>query len=348
MSINDQNENENFGSLKELAQDLSEEEEDQSYIIVDGVKYVRAEEKKPTALEDLEETERFRSVPLAPRKVHLSAKMNLLLRNSAASGFGALFFICALFFLIVFIKSTGFSFLLLRYDMGKWHSSDLPCKLISSDSARFKINESKVYRHRISIQKPDGRTVEFVCHSFRQLEKSALPRLWQSNSNANVYKLQGTSLNVLDPHNALFFLGFLSIFLLVGFLLAFAGVPRAIRRIALLKNGSVHKAVPIDIKDSSVRVNHRTVQKITYVFLDKDGKKQQKTANACDWEKLADEPYEILFCSRSNLKHSVLFDELPKGMKMDYSKGFTASYSFLWIAFLDLVCLAEIIVILSF
>ncbi len=326
--------NDSFGLLDELSAESDNEGsitdngvlDPRPFIIIDGHKYIHvpANDKPNVSLKDLEDNDRIKSIPITPRRVNLGAKLCLFLSNTDFAWFGILFLLFGLVFMLLLTCISGLNVHYLRYDLGKWTPYEHPCTLNSSDFASIIVNNSKVYQHQFTVLTADGKTINGKCYSYHQYKPSDSFKVLQSVSNNEIYKLEGTTLGKIDTKSSFFFMILISVFPATGFFISFWGIPRAFRRIALLENGSVYKAIAVKIEETGTRINHKAVQKIHYVYLGDDGERHEITSRNLQWEKITDEEYEIMFCDNSHPNRAVLLDELPNGIKMD-STGFTTS-----------------------
>ena len=107
------------------------------------------------------------------------------------------------------------------------------------------------------------------------------------------------------------FVGFVFIFPAVGLAFVLPGVWRGRKNIGLLTDGETAQGSLVKKEPTNVKVNNRTVYKLTFEFTDRNGQTRQAIAKTQLPEKLEDNRLELLFYDPNNSANSTLLDNLP-------------------------------------
>ncbi len=295
------------------------------FIVVDGRRYVLAEDEPDVDLAALPENPKLAELPPVPRDVSTTAKLVLLFGSSATSTFGWIWLCFSMIFVVVFLGSTRTGTALL--DRGATWEPFSIATLVSCDDGNVEINGRSAYRWKFAGQAPDGSYFEGVSHSFAYREPGQLVAVEKKAGTTDVLRAEGTSSAPFGDSlgSLLFVAAFLSVFLLVGVCLALIGpIRRGLRTLPLLRSGVPAQAVPVDVSPTGTRVNGRAVMEVTYRFQAINGAEFETSARGLKIDRLTDDPTEVLLYDPENPKKSLLLDELPRSVKTVSGQGFTA------------------------
>lgn len=109
----------------------------------------------------------------------------------------------------------------------------------------------------------------------------------------------------------------IALFLSLGVYLAVIGpIRRGFKTLPILRHGVATQGVPIDVKETGLRMNQTPEMRVTYRFQAADGNEHEAFVKSFHVEKLTDEPTKVLLYDPGNPDHLFVFDALPKGIKL--------------------------------
>ncbi|MBR4833321.1 MAG: DUF3592 domain-containing protein [Thermoguttaceae bacterium] len=316
------------------------------FVVVDGRRYVLAEDEPDVDLASLPENPKLAELPPVPRDVSTTAKLVLLFGSTATSTFGWFWLCFSMIFVVVFFGTTRVGTALL--DRGATWEPFAIATLVACDDGNVEINGRSAYRWKFAGQAPDGSYFEGVSHSFAYREPGQLVAVEKKAGTTDVLRAEGTSTAPFgDSLGSLFFVAtfpFLSIFLFIGVCLAIIGpVRRGLRTIPLLRSGAPAQGVPVDVSPTGTWINGRDEMEVTYRFQAVNGAEFETSARGLNIDRLTDDPAEVLLYDPENPKRTVVLDELPKSVKTVPGKGFTARpFGLIFPLIGAVVCLAEV------
>jgi len=119
-------------------------------------------------------------------------------------------------------------------------------------------------------------------------------------------RIQGMRRAMFGPVIAVVFL-----FPAIVLALLLSGVVLGCRNIRLLANGETARGTLLSQAATNMRVNRRTVYKMTFQFTDLTGQLRQAVVKSSTLEKLQTSPFEFVFYDRNDPTKATLLDDLP-------------------------------------
>jgi hypothetical protein len=124
--------------------------------------------------------------------------------------------------------------------------------------------------------------------------------------NPGYSRIKGMRRSVCGP-----IVGMVFIFPAVGLAFVLPGLRQGWRNIHLLAHGEAAQGVLVSKSATNVMVNKKTVYKLTFSFMDRNGQARQAIAKASLPEKLEDNRSELVFYDPIDPAKSTLLDNLP-------------------------------------
>lgn len=276
------------------------------FVIIDGKKYVLAEEESFDPLLDGPEPEIFQKLGEPPRNITFSVRMLLLLNSGLATMFGWIFACFGMIFCILFLPMS-LSGLPDLMNTNQTPTGEGVVKTVEKTNTT--VNDVSVYRY--TVEAKDGTTG--TCYT--NGEKYKLDQEVELVRCGEKLKISGTRLSSMGAFSLLTL--FVLIFPGVGLGFILYGTFKGRKAIRLLQDGELGKGKYIDMNPTGATVNNRAVMKLHYKFVANDGETYDAYATALDTEKLTDDAFEPLFYDRMNPSYSVLFDSLPGKIRFD-------------------------------
>lgn len=278
--------------------------DERPFVMVDGKKYVLADEELP---ENIQEPEIFQRLTDPPRSVSLSARIVLLLGGGITGSFGWIFACFGMVFCILFVPFALNNTADLTHrrfeEAGKG-------EVISVEKTSSKVNDQKVMR--IVFRDTDGNEGRCYTHSktFHVGDEVSLLKC------AGRTKITGTRLTEMGAVMILVG-GICSFFPAIGIGLVLYFFFGGLKSLHLLQEGKVGRAHFIDMAPTGASVNHQDVMKLHYKFKADDGETYDAYATALDTEQLTDDDVEPLLYDPMDPTRSVLLDGLPGKIRYD-------------------------------
>ena len=115
---------------------------------------------------------------------------------------------------------------------------------------------------------------------------------------------------------------FVLVFPLIGLVMLFFSIRKAIKQIYILKIGELAEGKLLFKNPTNTKINNKTVYELTFEFKAKDGQIYQTIATTHQYHKLEDEQLEKLIYDPDMPINAVLLDALPNGLKNYFLTNF--------------------------
>jgi hypothetical protein len=304
------------------------------FVIVDGRKYVLADEGDEDYFASLPEPEIFQKLT-PPRKVSMVVQLLLLGGMSLDVVLGWILACFGMIFCILFVpQAMNATAELLRHyqPFGQGEITNI-------EKTNTTINEIPVYL--FTFQKQDGITGK--CRvSGKQYKIGDKVDLEKCDNHVRIVS-RGMNLNFIEA-----FTFFVLLLPIIGLSIICYKIFRSLKILRLLQNGEVGKGYFIEMEPTGMVINGKPVMKLHYQFTANDGEIHDAFVKTCNTKKLTDASLKPFFYDVMQPNKSVLFDSLPNGIHFDeFDRTFRANplISFLPILFFGLF-LAELVVLI--
>lgn len=321
------------------ANDIQIDEDGRRYVVVDGRRFIleddandedegvaRRVSRKNVDFDALPPNPREATIPTPPRTVSTTAKLALFGASTATASFGRIWLCFSMIFVFAFLGLTG-SGAMVYERFGSWEPF-ANGTIISCEKTNVEINGRTPKEWRFEGIAPDGSRFEGASFSFGYVDAGEKVQIERKSGTENVLRVVGTTLSTFGDSIMFFVLVtiFLGVFIGIGVGMAIVGPTRkALKALPLMRRGVVGRAVCVDVSDTGTRVNGNAIQKVACRFKAGDGKIYDAQTSALDVSKLTDEPTEIVLYDPENPTRSILFDDLPKGVKLNRRGAFGAN-----------------------
>jgi hypothetical protein len=278
------------------------------FVVVDGRRYVLADEEDKDYFASLPEPEIFQKLTPPPRKVSIAAQLLLLGDMSVDVVIGWIFACFGMIFCILIVPlAMNATAELLRYyqPLGQGEITVI-------EKTGMKVNETPIYL--FTFKQPNGTVGK--CRFFGEQYKIG--------DNVDLEKCgyrvrivgSGKNLNFVETLLLLVLL-----FPIVGLLIFGYKIFRSLKTLRLLRDGEIGKGYFIEMKPTGMVINTKPEMKLHYQFTANDGEIYNAFAKTCDTKKLTDDSFEPLFYDVMKPDKSVLLDSLPNGIRFDEFDG---------------------------
>ncbi len=278
-------------------------------VMIDGRRYILDEDEDALDVAQMPDPAVMRKIREPPRRVSPLLFANMFCANSPGLLiFGWIFACFGMIFVCAFVGQIRMADV-----FGKWKPAGT-ATLVSSEDAKMKVNDTRMYRHSFTVTPENGETITCVCHSGSKLmDDGDQPREVQAlyDTRFGAYRLEDTSLGVMGGWG-LFSL-FVLLFPIIGLGIVVSTFRTALRNWRLLKYGQVTKGVVMDISPTGTKINHQDVMNVTFEYITADGQRLQGSSSGLDVSRITDDDCEVLFYDPQHPKHIFLLDSLPEG-----------------------------------
>lgn len=301
--------------------------------IIDGRKWVLADEE-PWDDGEPEDLDRFQP---PPREVPFSVQLALLFGSGVGTVFGTIFAGFALFITLVVVCIVGLEDAIPR----RWEPA-VPGKVVKVEKMNLEINNVRYSRYHLEGTAPDGTVLR---GSVRQPAGNHAEgdEVRMQHSGGHV-RIEGTR----PVYFIWIFIGMALLFTVIGLGVSSFSMLSGLKRIRLLRDGTLSTAHIIGSEPTNVRINHRQVMKLTFQYT-VDGQPYTATFRTLEADRLDDSSAKIAFYDLLDPNKALLWESLP-GIRVDeltgrFQAGFARS---LLPMLLGLIVLAELAALLYF
>jgi hypothetical protein len=247
------------------------------------------------------------------RKIPIGIQIKIWFGN-VLTILGLAFFIMGLPFTFAFISfSTLFG--------PSFNEKDPTAKALVLDvnSTNSSINDVTVYKYNYQFQTDDGKTYNGQGFSTGKVfNTSDLIVVNYKSENPELSK--AVELRSSEFGGGIGF--FVLIFPLIGLIMLFFSIRKAIKQISILKIGELAEGKLLFKTPTNTKINNQTVYALTFEFKATDGQVYQAVTKTHLYQRLEDEQLEKLVYDPDKPSNAVLLDALPKGMKEYFLNNF--------------------------
>ncbi len=314
-----------------------QDNEPRPFKIIDGRKWVLAEDEPwdESELWDEAEPELLGRIAPPPRELSLSVRLRLLFGSGSAPVFGLFFGTFGFIFALAALYLIGFEDSIPR----RWVDAGT-ARIVRVEDLNFSMNDTPYMRYHFTITQPDGsETTAMVRQPENLYEPGDEIDVERSGSR---YRIKGMGL-FWGPW---IFFGVGSLFGVIGLVIAGVSMSSGLKAIRLLRDGEAGTARFIDMQTGSVIVNGRPVMKLTFQHV-VDGETHTVPIQSLETDPLIDGKNKIVFYDPVRPDSGVIFEALPKGITISEPDGrFRASlFRSLWPLLLSGIAVTEIVMI---
>jgi hypothetical protein len=174
-------------------------------------------------------------------------------------------------------------------------------------------NEIPVYATDYSFRTDDGIEYHGVSYATGEwVEAGQTLRVEFPKGNPEISRIQGMRMKIFSP-----FVLFVVIFPGVGLVFILLGLRRSFRALRLLRNGVMTYGLLVSKKRTNVKINGRTVYKISFKYFDRQGGEYIYKLRTPVPYPLMDEDKEGLLYLRNKPSCAIMVDSLPAAAKLN-------------------------------
>ncbi len=173
-------------------------------------------------------------------------------------------------------------------------------------------NDERVYQYVFEFRANDGKAYKSTCyHTGRAKYPDGIVRVQYFQSNPQKARIVGMKIGQFP----FFILLFVAIFPLVGGLMLFFGIRKALKRLRILKFGKTALGTFSRMEETNVTINKQRVYRMYFIFTDGNGTEHTVFDQTHKIYHLRDEAQEWLVYNPSKPDEAVLLDTLPPVVK---------------------------------
>jgi len=179
------------------------------------------------------------------------------------------------------------------------------------------VNDVRVYEYRFEFQATDGKAYKSTCyHTGRAKIPDGIVQVQYFRSNPQKARIVGMKISVFP-----FFIIFVvAIFPLIGGLMLFFGIRKALKRLRILKFGKTALGTFSHQEETNVTINKQRVYRMYFTFTDSSGTEHTTFDQTHLTHRLRDEVQEWLVYNPAKPDEAVLLDTLPPVVKRFFEK----------------------------
>ena len=255
-------------------------------------------------------SQEYYDLALPPRRVPWSVRSQLLL-GGFSNQFGWLFFGFSMIFMWLFGFNADLSSIMFALS----RVETAPGEIMLVEQTNASENDTPIYAYTYSFRverlEKQYQGVSYTTgHEFGSEQKVVVEYL---ADDPTVSRIQGARRAQFSP----WVFCFVPILPLIGLGFAAFGLRNGLKANALLATGKIGRGVLKSRQATNVRINNRTVYKLTFEFTADDGQRYKAVSKTHQPELLQDDAEERLLYHPTNPAYAVMLDNLPGAPDID-------------------------------